>query len=366
MRRTVVLPLIALATAIPVAAADNVMRARSVSHSAVPSTAFDARWVLPRQRFAEGDTEPPRRIDLRDQMKLLSSSRFPMVEGERELRWTHSFGDLVRGLREAKDDPERRARMLNILRKGRPSVWRVVGDYLPQLVNDDLLYSEDWDPDDDEDDDGVLFADAFDRTTARVSPWDEIDGTTDVHQAATLIYADLDAIKAAENDFTDDEGYDELWAIDGSYLRGTDDRGRPFALLRSWFVSDLSFPYGTCAAETHVRSTLDQDGHLVTDMYGVGEDFYWLAGQDVAIPIHASDGEFVAMLVSRAYGLDVRSVPDGDGSRRATIREMLGGTRLYAERLFAEYGGKPRTVADAIPDFVARGIGPEPGGRDDD
>jgi len=366
MRRNTLLPLIVLACAIPVAAADGVMRARRLTEKRLPSHVFDERWTLPRQRFTNDELKPPQRVDLLREMKALAGKQFPMKAGERDLAWTRSFGDLIRGLREAKNDPKRRARMLAILRKGRPSVWKVVGDYLPQLVNDDRLYSAEWDPDDDEDDDGLLFVDAFDRTTARKAPWKDLDGTTDVHQAATLVYADLEAIKAAENDFSDGDDYEEFWAIRGSYLRGKDERGSPFAVMRSWFVSDLTFPYGTCSSELRVRTTLDDDGHVRTDMYGTGDDFYWLAGQDVAIPVYASDGQFIAMLVTRAYGLDIRGVPDGDGSRRAAIRDMLGSARLLAERNFAEYGGKPRTVAGKIPAFVVRGVGPAPASQRDD
>jgi len=368
MRRSALVSCVLISLAIPIAAAEGVMRARATAKKRVDARVFDTRWTLPRLRVSESDRRPPNRVDLLREMKSMATRTFPMRKGERKLRWTRSFGDVIRGLREAKDDPDRRARMLRILRRGRPSVWRAIGAYLPQLVNDDRLYSDGWDPDDDEDDDGVLHVEPFDHTTSNQAPWNRLSGTSDVHQAATLVYADLEAIKASENDFAGyrtqvGSDYDEVWGVAKSYVRGVDESRGPYTVVRMWFVTDLDFPYSTCSADVRIRTTLDEDGHLCTDIYGTGDDVYWLAGQDVVIPVHASDGEFVACLLVRVYGFDIRSVPDGDGARSGAIRGLLGNVRLRAERYFHEYGGAPRTLKGKIPEFVVRGVGPAPEDR---
>ncbi len=371
MRRAALFLSALLLLVIPIAAAEGVMRARSLSAQRLTPKLFDARWALPRLRVPARQRKAPARVDLLREMKSLATRKFPLQKGERGMWWTRTFGDVIRGLRQAKGNPKRRARMLDILRKRRPSVWKRVGAYLPQLVNDDRLYSASWDPDDDEDDDGLLLVEPFDRATADQAPWNALGGTSDVHQLATLIYADLEAIKAAENDFAAYMGqvgsdYEEVWGIRDSFVRGKDELGRPFTVVRMWFVTDLAFPYSSCSSDVRIRTTLDEDGHLCTDMYGRGDDFYWIGGQDVAIPIYASDGDFVASLVVRAYGFDIRSVPDGDGARTGVIRGSLGNTRLRAERHYRESGGVPRTLEGKIPTFVVRGVGPGPEHRDDD
>ena len=115
-----------------------------------------------------------------------------------------------------------------------------------------------------------------------------------------------------------------------------------------------------------IRTSVNDDGHMVTDLYSPSDDVYWLGGQDVALPIRASDGEWVATLHVRVYGFDVRGVPDGDGARSEAILGSLGNLKRRAEVRFRESGGAPRTVDGRIPEFVVRGVGPAPEDREDD
>jgi hypothetical protein len=368
MRRRLLCLALTIAVATTVVAADDMMRAREVDWTKEGSVLFDPRWRIPPTRVLAPD--PPHEVDLLRVMKALATRRFPYRKGERRLAWTRSFPDLVRGLREARDDPPRRSRMLRILREGRPSVWKEVGAYLPELVHDDVVRGSGWDPADDEPDDGLLLVEAFDRNASGLRPWTDLDGTDDVYQAAAIVYADLEAMKESEADFTtymSDVGvhYEFIHAVRGSYVRGRDKSGSPRTALRIVFRDDIQFPYGVLECDVRMQSSLDADGHLVTDFYSTSEDVYWLAGQSVSIPLVATDGEWVAQLQVLVYGIDLRGVPDGDGSRQAIVRGNLGNFKRRAERLFAKAGSKPRTWQGAIPHFVVRGLGPARGPEDD-
>ncbi len=362
MRRPVFLLALTAAVAAPLIAAEDLLVPRIVRRDAA-RTLFHDEWRLPVLRVSESAREPPLRVDLAREMRELAAMEFPLQRGERDLAWSHTFGDLVRGLRQAKGDPARRGRMLRILRARRPSVWQRVAGYLPALVNDDRLYGDAWDSEEYEDDDGLLLAEPFDRSASGDPFWSEVGGTTDVYQAATLIYADLEAIKDAENDFATYTGnvnanYELIHAVRGGYVRTPDEGWGACTIVRMVFRSDVPFPYGTVDCDVRIRTSLNDEGHLVTDMFSPSEDVYWLAGQDVSVPIRASDGTWVAMLQTRVYGFDIRGVPDGDGTWREAVLGGLGNLRRRAERRFRDAGGKPRTVEGAVPEFAVRGIGP--------
>ena len=69
----------------------------------------------------------------------------------------------------------------------------------------------------------------------------------------------------------------------------------------------------------------------------------------------ASSEAWVATLVVRWYGFDLRGLPDDDEARRASLRSSLGGLRRGAEHAFRLYGGPPRTVDGAFPPFQVLG-----------
>lgn len=369
MRRLVLPCVLFVAIAAPLVAADGALLPQRIAPPAARALFPDA-WRMPTLRVSEGTRRPPSRVDLLREMKELAAARFEPAEGEPDAVWTRTLGDLVRELRGAKDDAARRA-LLSTLRAQHPSVWRRVGAYLPDLVCDARLSSPDWDTEEDAPDDGLLLVAPFDRAASRDAFWSAREGTRDVHQAATLIRADLEALKDAENDFAAypdnvDADYEYVHALQDGYVRTTDDAGRVTTIVRMVFRTDLPFPYGVFDAEVRIRTSLDEDGHLVTDLYSPSEDVYWLGGQDVSIPLFAEDGEWVALLHVRVYGFDIRGVPDGDGARRGAILGSLGNLRLRAERRFRAHGGPPRTLQGAVPEFAVRGVGPAPGEADED
>lgn len=355
---------LALCTAL--AAGDDTMEPREVEWKDEGAAVFDEEWRMPSMRVPENQGE---QVDLLKAMKSLAKRRFEFQAGETPLPWTRSFGDLVRCMHEGDDDAARR-KLLGKIRTERKSVWDAIGPYLSELVLVEKLQSDEWDPGEKEPDNGLLLVEPFDRTASGLPPWTEQSGTTDIYQAAALIRADLRAIKDAEADFTKylaDAGahYEYIHAVRDSYIRGTGPDGGVRAALRISFSDDLPFPYTTLDCDVRMLSSLDSDGHLVTDFYSRSDDVHWLAGQSVSIPVYDSDGAWVAQLQVLAYGIDITNVPEGDGSRRAIVRGNLGNLKRRAERRYAEIEQFPRIVQGSVPYFRVRGVGPAPEDEDD-
>lgn len=194
----------------------------------------------------------------------------------------------------------------------------------------------------------------------RSEPWCSLAGSRLVQQACALVFADLDALKAAENDFTayparPGARYESIAPVAGSYLRGNDARGEDFAALRLRFRCDLPFPFSHYDCELAILNRLDRDGLVRCDIVSRSRDFLWLAGRDTFVPVYTSDGAWVATLVVREFGFDLRGVPDGDDARRAGLRASLGSLKREAEALFAARGDGPRIVTGRVPEFEVRG-----------
>jgi hypothetical protein len=143
-------------------------------------------------------------------------------------------------------------------------------------------------------------------------------------------------------------------------VAGSDPNGRPFSNLRIWWESDLPFPYTSYECELRILNRIDGDGHLVCDIYSTSEDFHWIAGQDVYVPVRDSDGGFVALLMVRLFGFDLDDVPDGTDDRKAALRSSLGNLKRRAEALYRRRGGTPRTIERKVPRTPLRGVREKP------
>ena len=319
---------------------------------------FDTRWIVPRAEAAELAASPRGTVDLVDEFKDLLELRFDPA-GERDaLTRATSFGDLVALFRPIRSDARAAAALLERLRNERPEVWADVGWALPQLVRERRFLSDRWDPEDDRDADGFLIGPPRDLARIPGGPWSDADGNTLAVQVATLIQADLAAIKAAENDFRtwpDRIGadYEQIRPIPGKYLRGEDAQGAPFAALRIKFRCDIPFPFGSYDCDLRMLHRLDDDGFLVSDVVSKSEDFYWLAGQDVFLPVFDSNGEWVTMLCVRVFGCDLRGVPDSETHLESGAREGLGNMKRDAERIWAASASRSEPLyEDSLPDFT--------------
>ncbi len=319
---------------------------RIVEGTSLPSRAFDPRWCLPERAASR---------DLLREMRGLLALRFDATDAEgRALR---CFGDVVSVFRSL--PPAEREAWFRDLRERAPEFVGDWGEGLAQLLFDEDLYGADWDPEDDLDRDGMVTADSWSLKAAGRGPWDEVGGDPRVEQLATLIFGDLTAIKAAENDYRQyysniGAEYEEIYPVPESYVRGTGPDGAAFAYLQLYFASDLPFPFGGYECDLRILNRLDAEGCLRTDIYSVSEDFNWLAGRDVFLPVRTSDGTWVAELLVRVYGFDIDNVPDKPSHRRLALRSSVGNLRRRAESLFAAARTTPTTEA-AVPEFRVLG-----------
>ncbi|MBL8863652.1 MAG: hypothetical protein JNK02_16805 [Planctomycetes bacterium] len=331
-------------------------RPREATWAELQRTTFDLAYLLPDDlEFAPGGGGAA--VDLAREMRQLSAEVYaarPDLAGA-----PRSFGDVVQAWRAAPDAGARR-RVLADLPAANPALASGVAAWAEALLCDERFRARSWDPDREDPCDGFLFARPFTLAGRSEKAWRRRDGGDLVQQAAVLVFADLEAIKSAENDYASypsrpGASYERIGPLEGTYLAGRDPLGAPFSALRIRFETDLPFPFSSFTCDLHVLNRVDERGRLVCDVYSTSRDFHWLVGRDYYFPVRTSAGEFVAMLVVRRYGFDLRGVPDGDAARRAALRSSLGGLRRAAEDTYRAYGGPPRTVEGRFPDFEVLG-----------
>lgn len=330
---------------------------RSLAWADLGPATFDRAYLLPDdlQPAADGTGEA---VDLARTMLRLAAGRHAARGAAKEA--LNCLGDVVRAVRATAGDRRSCERVLARLAADQPSLWKDLEPFAAELLCDARFRSPDWDPDRDDPCDGFVFARPLSLEGRGEPIWKKRDRADRLQQAATLIFADLDAIKAVENDYRDypsrpGASYERIGPIADSFVQGRDAKGDPFSALRILFETDLPFPFSTFTCDLHVLNRVDERSRLVCDVYSNSRDFHWLAGRDHFYPVRASDGAWVATLVVRWYGFDLRGVPDDDEARRASLRSSLGGLRRVAEHAFRLYGGPPRTVEGAFPPFQVFG-----------
>lgn len=312
---------------------------------------FDPRWTLP---------EPPgsaRDVDLVRRATTLAAERWA-EDGPLALR---SLGDLASAA--ATRGTRGRAGLLAQLRDANPRVWERWGDLLVELFLDDGLRDPEWRGEDDAARDGIAMGEAWTIPEDAGAPWNRIEGNREVQQAMALVWSDLHALKQAENDYATYPGYagaeyEAIFPVEGSHVRAApgEDASAQVALQIEFRV-DLPFPFSDCTCRLRIRNRLDDDGRLITDVASTSDDYLWLAGRDVFVPLTTSAGDPAALLAVRWFGFDVADVPDGDGTRRAGLRGGLGRLKRRAEEQQASREGGLGPVDGVIPDFDVRGDG---------
>jgi len=340
---------------------------RAVSLETLRTTRFDMDWILPETRTLPLAAPADQPVDIVKRAKALARMRFappvgtqPGVAPERQ---TRSFGDLVAAVLARGDDLEARDAWLAALEANRPDIWQACGAELAQLTRAEFLLGPKWDPATDDDRDGVFMGRAFRADSEGTEPWSKIDGDPLAQQALTLFRADLETIKQLENDYTlypsnVGASYVFIRGTAGSFCTSKDEEGRPLSALGMQFRQDLPFPFSSYDCDLRILNRLDDDGHLVTDIYSPSEDFDWMAGQDVFVPLRDGDGQLVGMLCARVFGFDLDGVPDGEDDVRLALRSSLGNLKRRVDMAFAEHlarGGEPRTLEGALPAFTLRG-----------
>jgi len=340
---------------------------REVPLETLLSTRFDMAWILPETRSIPGVEAAKQPVNIVKRAKALATMKFAppagTAPGAAPERLTRSFGDLVAAVIAFGNDVKACDAWLSALQTNRPEIWKECGAELAQLTRAEFLLGPKWDPEKDDDRDAIFTGRAFRADCEGTAPWSKIDGDPMAQQAIGLILADLETIKEVENDYSlypsnVGANYMFIHGTAGSFCSATDASGRPINALGMQFRQDLPFPYSHYDCDLRILNRLDDDGHLVTDIYSPSKDFDWMAGQDVFVPILDGDGGFVGILCARVFGFDLDGVPDGEEDVRVALRASLGNLKRRADKAFAEHvakGGKPRTLKGAIPAFTLRG-----------
>ena len=349
------LPLAAL-LAFSLGAGGREVAPRKVTWDELQGETFELRWVIPPASAAELSASKPGTIDLAAELERLLELHFEPGTGDSALARAGSLGDLLAHFGPLREDTRAVDAELDQLRTQRPEVWKSVGGVLGELVRERRFRSKKWDPDEDRDDDGFLVAAPRDLALVPGGAWRGNEGSTLAVQVATLMRADLDAIKNAENDFRTWPGrvganYESIGVVQDSFVRGTDPDGRPFAALALEFRSGLPFPFGSFTCDLRMLHRLDAAGRLESDVESTSEDFYWLAGRDTFLPVLDSQGGFVGLLCIRVSGADLRGVPDKVAHHEKGAREGIGNLKREAERLWADHGERKPVVKDSVPEF---------------
>lgn len=335
---------------------------RTVEWVELVEQCFDVQWILPEDLPAEGDERPDTRTDLVDVSAELLALDLPAAEPGA----ARSFGDVVRRWRDAGANDAAWGALSARLARESPALARRIEPLASELLRTSALEAPGWTGDDDDPRDGLYLGRALTLARERGAPWSGLRGSKLVQQGCVLMLADPAAIKAAENDYAEyprrpGASYEFIGALRGTYVRAADPWGEPSAALRIAFRCDLPFPYSHYDCELSILHHKSRQGRLHTDIHSKSRDFHWLAGRDVVLPVRASDGTWVASLVVRWFGFDLRGVPDGDDARRAGLRSSLGALKLAAEARYRQASsdpgasGLPRAVDGRVPEFEVRG-----------
>ncbi len=324
---------------------DFEVRARQIDAADLGSAGFDLRLRLPEARRAAGR-------DLLAEMERLIALRF-RVEDSRG-RTLRCFGDLVSAASEL-EGAERDAWFADLHGRA-PKLLADWGAGLSELLFDDQ-FRGDWDPRSGHGRDSMLEAAAW-PLAAEGPPWNQLEGEVQAWQVATLIRADPATIKAAENDYRhyrEDRGvrYDALRPVEAGYVRGVDATGQPFAGVSHDFRGKLPLWYGRYSCRLRSLTRIDAQGRLVCDFESTSDDFLWLAGRDVFLPLDTSSGERVAWLVVRRHGFDLAGVPEDALARLTVVRSNLGNLKQRAEARCP--AGLPLNAGASFPDFRVLG-----------
>lgn len=252
------------------------------------------------------------------------------------------LGDLVAELQPLRGDTLLLERRLLLRTAQLPGLAPDGRERLRELVGEASLRGDDWTPDDDARDDGILHLPSWemDEDQAGSSYWQERSGDGAVLRSAVMLHCELDFWFRVENDadayfrFVDNR-FKEVEIPAEAATRTETPAGE--RVEGRWFrvVSDLPFPFGDYEALTKARVIFRNDGTVRADVYSLSDDFHWFAGRDVFLPVRKADGTRVAWLCVQEFGFDLDGVPEREKDRRAGVRMTLGNKKRMAEALQA-------------------------------
>ncbi len=284
------------------------------------------------------------------EQRLRNWAQQPLVAAQ-ENRSAVYLGDLIQRCQEKNWGKDFVAAQLRELAEALPQDQL---EQLAQLLEAAAIQREDWKPSEPKED-GILFGPTWDLPEGEYL---EHDGKRSVEQAATIIMADIAAIKLAEHDFPryflfPENAYLKVEPREGRYFRVADDRKIcQAALIEVAFEADLPFPFSTYTFDLSILHRTEDDGSFFTYVFGRSEDLHWLNGYDRLVPVRNQRGEICATLVIRQLALDIKGVPDKSKHHREGIRSGLGNLRRGAEAAFdgSWQGATPQL--NSIPEFL--------------
>lgn len=225
---------------------------------------------------------------------------------------------------------------------------------LQELFLCEGLAAKNWGPSK-ENRDGMAFGPTWDL---QESFWMQHSGSRSVEQAATLIMADLPAIKKAEHAFSNYLSYAENTYLKvaptlGSYLRVANEKANTCvaACLNVNFKADLPFPFTTYKMDLSILHRTRATEDLITYVYGRGKDIHWMAGYDRYWTIRNREGEPVATMLVRQLAFDLSGVPERSADRQEGLRSGIGNLRRSAENLFDQSWSESSGEMAVVPAF---------------
>jgi hypothetical protein len=305
---------------------------------------FDPALCLPEPTASELTVDGERVLYLPKEMRAWVVRDFALsAPGEAKAEhqpWL--LGDIVRALRPYKDNPQLFAEELAALQQQLPGLDARSAAWVSELVRDTILREGDWDPSEDEPDDGLLFTVAWELDTkvqGRHHFWRQRRGSNKVYQMAVLYFADSAAICDTALDFEQykqhvDNRYDEIGIVANSLRQGTDSAGRSFAYYKLFYTWDLPFPFSSYDCHADVLIHFDAYNNLLTDMSARGGDLYWGSAQGLFLPVLDRNGERVCAMMVQQFGFDLDGVPDGEDDRLQAYRSQVGSKKIFAEARF--------------------------------
>jgi len=283
-----------------------------------------------------------RTVDLSERVPQWLAMRFDSPAFEAPEPWMKSLGDILERFQKTRGDAAAQETLLGVLQTRASGVWDEVRVFLPEWVRDDYLYSESWTPQKTgrpaaAENDGILERPPFLRTPAPGGP-EASGGTSDsdrkVYQACAPVFASLEDLFTAENDFATyyrqaGANYREVFPLDGTSFAGTDPAGSPFLL---YDVSYFQKPLPLWNLRFKLRQFLHRDGgRWQMENRLLEGDMNVLRLRIFYDPIHTLDGRVIGHVKTEWLDVDIRGLPDGDSDRQAGVRGDVGNIKRAAE-----------------------------------
>jgi hypothetical protein len=332
---------------------DLLVPPRDVTVAELRDRGFEAQWEFPRFR-ANGTAYPG--VEFEQQMfRLARQALVPASQG-RPAIW---LGDLIKQV--ASQGWSRKAVDL-ALKQVKSELSKKDYDRVRHLLHSSDLYGKDWNPRKSNQRHGMHFGETWEFGK---NEWSMAKADREVEQIAQLVIADIAAIKEAEANYASywkhtKHDWERIEVIKDSHMVLRDSTGkRLMSTCQIDFKFDLPWPFSTAEFQMYTLNRMLDDGRPVLYLLALSDDLHWLAGYDLYEPVRDREGNWVATMMVREFGLDIDGVPDGRGDRHDNLRGQFGNLRRDAERLFkAQNRGKDQAevypYSGSLPEIPVR------------